>query len=405
MVENLGTLYRFELKKLLQKKLCWICLILCAACILCGCLFEVYVGDVYIDGKRFESNHDAARKDLAYARALDGQAIDQALIEKTIAAYRAIPQDIPGHYTGTEEYQQGARQYSAIFNQIYSTTTTPRSQLMYTWEPSEADYYRMYREYLEDRWNKSYLTEGERDFWRGQLARVDMPLTYWEHTACDRLAIQYQTVGVMTLLAVAVCLAGVFPDEHSRRTDSLNLCTKHGRTALYWAKLLAGITFAAGVAVGGSLTALVSLLAIYGPGHFSAPFQLIVPSYAGPLSCGQAMLIAYGILILTAVLFALLVMAVSELTKNSVAVLSISGALIILGELMTIPAQYRLAGQIWDWLPFTFLTVSNVFSCLTLPIGNTCLTAWQAVPLLYLLACVPAALLNRRVYRRFQVGR
>lgn len=404
-MENMGTLYRFEMKKLLQKKLCWVCLLLCAACILCGCLFEAFVGDVYIDGKPFESNYDATRKDLAYAKALNGQAIDQQLIEKTIAAYRAIPQDTPGHYIGTEEYQNGTRQFSQIFNQIYQTTTTPRSQLMYTWEPDEEDYYRMYREYLEEGWKKSYLTEREKDFWRGQLERVETPLTYWEHTVYDRLAIQYQTVAVMTLLAITVCLAGVFPDEHSRRMDQLNLCGKNGRTALYWAKLLTGITFGAAIAAGGSLTALVSLLAVFGPGHFSAPFQLIVPSYAGPLSCGQAMLIAYGILILTAVLYALLVMTVSELTRNSVAVLSISGALIILGELMTIPAQYRLAGQLWDWLPFTFLTVSNVFSCLTLPLPGTCLTAWQTVPILYLLACVPAALLNRRVYRRFQVGR
>lgn len=404
-MENIGTLYRFEMKKLIQKKLVWICLILCEACILCGCLFEVYVGDVYIDGKRFESNYEASMKDLAYAKALDGQVIDQRLIEKTIAAYRTIPQDTPGHYIGTEEYQRNARPYSTIFNQIYSTTTTPRSQLMYTWEPDEEDYYRMYREYVEDGWDAHYLTEGEKVFWRERFAQVEIPLTCWEHTVYDRLATLYQTVGILTLLAVTVSLAGVFPDEHSRRMDQLNLCGKNGRKALYWAKVLAGAAFAAAVAVGGSLTALVSLLALYGPGHFSAPFQLVAPSYAAPLSCGQAMLIAYGILILTAVLYALLVMAVSELTRNSVAVLSIGGALIILGELLNIPAPYRLVGQIWDWQPFTFLAIWNVFGDLTLPLPGTCLTAWQAVPLIYLLACIPAALLNRRRYSRFQVGK
>jgi len=402
-MDNFSTLYRFEFRKLLQKKIVWLCLIFSAACILCGCLFEVYVGDVYIDGKRFESNLDATRKDLAYAKALDGRLIDQRLIEETVAAYRTIPQNIQGHYIGTEEYQKNARPYSQIMNFLYQTANMPRSELMYTWVPDEEDYYRMYRAYLEDGWDKEYLTGKEKTFWAAQLEKVDWPLTYRELTMYDKLFTMYFTWGVLTLLTVTVCLAGAFPDEHSRRTDQLNLCAKNGRKALYWAKILSGVTFGIGTATGYALIGLVPLLLLYGPGHFSAPFQLVYQFYAGPMSCGQAALIAYGILVLTAALYAVLVMAISELTRSSVAVLSVGTVLIIFGELMVIPNQYRFLSQLWDWMPFSFINVWNVFSDYTFGVFGARLTAWQAVPILYILAGALTALLFRQVYRRFQV--
>lgn len=405
-MDNLGILYRFECRKLFQKKIVWLCLIFSAACILCGCLFEVYVGDVYIDGKRFESNYEATQKDFAYAKALDGQPIDQALIEKTVAAYRTIPQDIPGHYIGTEEYQKNARPYSAIFNILYRTSNMLRSELMYTWEPDAEDYYRMYRACLEDRWDRHYLTGEEKTFWAAQWDKVEKPIFYREYATYDKMLTMYQTVGIVTLLTVTVCLAGAFPDEHSRRTDQLNLCAKNGRKALYWAKILSGITFGIGTAAGYALIELTALLLLYGPGHFSAPFQLICEFYAGPMNCGQGLLIACGILILTAVLYAVLVMAVSERTRSSVATLSVGAVLIILGELMVIPSQYRFASQLWDWMPFSFLNIWNVFGDYTVDVFGARLTAWQAVPILYILAGGLTALLSKRTYGRFQaVGR
>ena len=85
------------------------------------------------------------------------------------------------------------------------------------------------------------------------------------------------------------------------------------------------------------------------------------------------------------------------------ATLSVGAVLILLGELMVIPSQYRFLSQLWDWMPFSFLNVWNVFGDYTFGVSGARFTAWQAAPVLYILAGGLTALLSKQAYRRFQI--
>ena len=179
----------------------------------------------------------------------------------------------------------------------------------------------------------------------------------------------FLTIGIMTLLFMAVCLSAVFSEEHTRRTDQLILSSAKGKNAAYWAKIFAGTTVSVICAVLMTLTTIVLSLGIYGTDGYNAALQIEFMTYSYPLTIGQACLILYGILIVTSVLFGLFVMVMSEFFHSGTVAMAISTVLIIAGQMIEIPEQFRIVSQIWDSLPMKFLSIWDVYKDL---LKNSC---------------------------------
>lgn len=123
-----------------------------------------------------------------------------------------------------------------------------------------------------------------------------------------------------------------------------------------------------------------------------------------PITCGQAILIAYGNMMLTAILISVLVMVLSELLHSSIATLAVSTGLLITAMIVNVPEQYRILSQIWAWMPWCFLAPWNVFGVYTLSVFGHYLAPWQAVPLLYIMTGMIIAAIGKPIYQRFQVS-
>ncbi len=383
--KNFGAVYRYECKKILRKKIVWISFSL-GILISIFSVFAPLLGNYYIEGKFIDTNYNMYRTDRNYARALSGRKIDQELLEETIAAYRKVPQTTGTHYTSTEEYQKYARPYSEIFNFIRHLSGMQTSEIMYTWQPNEEELYAERQIFLTSLWENLKLSKGETDFWRKQEAQIKTPYVYEAHGGYDTMLSSYQTIGLLVLMLIAICLSGIFSDEHLRKTDQLVLSCPLGKTQLYWAKIAAGISFA-----------VISTILFF--------VSVFVPSIClyGAEGC-QAVLIAYGNMAAAAVITSVLVMVLSELLRSNIATLAISVGLLIAPLLLNIPEQYRILAQIWNWLPWSFLALWNVFGRYTLSIFGHYLTPWQAVPLIYLAAGMAIAAVGKPIYQRFQVS-
>ncbi len=307
-------------------------------------------------------------------------------------------------YTLTEEYQTYARPYSEIFN-LVRTWTGMKMEEVKAWEADEQALYRMRQENLEKEWQDAMLTEKEKAFWREKEAQIDKPVTYLYYDGLGRCAVHFvPTIGVLTLLFVAVSLSGIFAEEHTRRTDQLILTGAKGKSTAYYAKILAGISFAAlGTLVMETLTVILAL-SLYGAGGSEAAFQLAYAGYSYPLTVGQACLIEYGIILVTAVTGGVFVMVLSEVMHNSLATLAVCSGWIIAGMMIHIPEQSRVLCQIWNWQPSNFPAVQNIFDERMIPLFGRCLVSWQIVPVLYLFFALLAVAWGIRVYRRYQVS-
>lgn len=401
-MKNFGVLYRYEFKKLLSKKIVRFSFLLGVAIIILS-LFVPLMGDYYVDGKFIGTNYEMYRMDRDYARRLSGREIDQSLLEETVAAYRRIP-DTPGaHYTSTEEYQKYARPYSGIFNFIRNISGMQTSEIMLSWQPDEEDLYAKRQVWLMSLWEDLRLTKGETDFWREREERIKTPYVYEERGGCDMIILSYQTVGFLMLILMAICLSGMFSDEHTRKTDQIVLSSPLGKEKLYWAKMAVGVSFAMAGTILFFTLIILSVICLYGAGGFQAAFQLIYAQSSDPVTCGQAVIIAYGNMLIAAAVVSIIVMVLSELLNSSIATLAILTGLLMMPMVIDISEQYRALRQIWTWLPWAFLAPWNVFGSYTVSVFHHYFAPWQAVPVIYLASGVLIAVMGKVRYRRFQV--
>ena len=208
----------------------------------------------------------------------------------------------------------------------------------------------------------------------------------------------------MSVFVVMLCLAGMFPEEHSQRTDQMLLCCKHGKRMLYSVKMIAGISFAVAISVGSSALAIGSAYLLYGTQGWDAPFYMYLSEYIYPITMGESVLIAYAMALAACVITAVVTMVLSELVHSSLATVSITTAVVVAGMFFNIPGKYRVAAQLWDCLPSRFAMNYKIFNTRMVPVFGGYLQAWQAVPALYLLLGIVFVWIGRLAYDRYQVS-
>lgn len=404
-MSNFRTLYRYEVKKILNRKLVWIVFLIC---ILCAGVFSVadLTGKYYVDGEVYDTHYHMFRVDQEYQRALSGRVLGQELLEEMSAAYGKVPATAE-RYTLTEEYQTYARPYYAIFNLVRLWTQQWEIDELQAWVPDEAGLYASRAEKLEEEWQNLRLSDREKAFWREKEAQTDTPVMYLYHEGYSKLISNgINTLGLLVLLFVCICMASVFTEEHTRRTDQLILSGAKGKSVVYWAKIAAGASVSAVCATLLTVFVFGLVFVIYGAEGFQASLRLSLYMWSSScaMSLGQACLAGYGILILTAVFVGVLVLVLSEVLHSNIATLSVCVGMIIAGMVGNVPYQYRVLAQFWDWLPMRFLNADNIFGARTIPVFGHCFVSWKIVPVIYILAGVLVALAGKVVYRNYQVS-
>ncbi len=400
-MSNLKMLYYYELKKLWKRKMIWVTLLIFLVATAITMLGEL-IGYYYIGSEKADTKYHMFLVDREYQKQLDGREIDQSLLEEMSDAYGRIPMTAE-KYSLTEEYQKYARPYCAVFNFVRDTTRMTVSEMM-QWIPDLEDFYRKRQTMLEEDWESCSLSDGEKEFWRQKEAELEVPFVYRITESYNMLLQGVATVGVLVLLSVSICLSGVFAEEHTRRTDQLILCSKHGKDAEYWAKVLAGVSFAVGVSFLLFTFAAILAFGVYGAEGFDAAFQLIFAKYSYPITVGQMVFILYGCVMVTAVIFSVFVMVLSELFHSGIATLAVTSGMIILSMICSVPVQYRIAAQIWNWFPSSFLAPWNIFDVWMVSVFGHYFTAWQVVPVIYVVISVGISAIGKIVYRRFQIS-
>ncbi|MCM1553662.1 MAG: hypothetical protein NC092_13375 [Butyrivibrio sp.] len=399
-MSHFKTLYLYEMKKILKRKLIWITLLICMA-VLGMVVTSSLFGTYWVDGKEVDTHYHMYQVDMAYRKALSGRAVNQELLQETMEAYGKIPRE-EARYTLTEEYQTYARPYSEIFNFIRNGLGRNIDDI-WDWSPNEEEFYAARLEQLEENWRALRLSEAEKEFWRKKEAQIQKPITYFYQDGYIHALYTLNTAGLCMLLFVAISLSNLFAEEHVRRTDQMILSSAKGKTLAFWAKISAGISVAV---LGAALMAAVVMglaLGIFGAAGFHAVLQFCYFDYSYPLTIGQACLLAYGIFILAAIVQAVFVMVLSEALHNNLATLAVATVLIIAGGVFNIPEQYRVPSQIWNSLPITYLNIQNIFDERTIPIFGHCFASWQIVPVIYMICSAVIAVIGRRIYSGYQV--
>ncbi|QOV19530.1 ABC transporter permease subunit [Blautia liquoris] len=389
-MNEIGTLYVYELKKTFNRKIVWIV----GGIMLLLCVF-LSLSDLISNSTSYGAEEVSAYERMKInqenARDLSGTVIDHTLQQKV-------------KESTTNVKPKSMQKYAPIY--FYMLKIIGNDSMT-----SEIYFDKLYEELYEEREHQisqnrtdQKLTEKERDIWRNRDAKIKTPFTFEYTDGWSNLWDFAYTINYLLLLMLSICLSNVFSVEHLRKTDAIILCSKYGRKELYFVKILAGITFGVTTALlFFGVTAAASIL-IYGADGFHAAIQIAFPLCSWNISVGASVVILLFLLIAVAILYSAVIMFLSEILKNSVAVMAIPVGFMILTMLMDVPYQFRSASQIYDLLPTNLLAAWELWDDRLVSILGYYVTNVQIAPIVYLLITLLTLVIGKRIYMKYQVG-
>lgn len=398
-MKNFRTLVRYELKKILDRKMTWIAFGIVFLTMVANAVIEVTVTR---DIKGVQATqYEAEQQDKENQKPIIGRIVDDALLEEV---FTAMATDENAFKVYSDLYNVVVR--GVCSGDVLSAGTVEGVKAALGIAEEEELVYAARKMRIESAMEEQYLTEKEKDYWREVLENEDsVPWTYEYYVGPYSAWAMAYTAIVMIAIMLAVCLANLFADEHQKKTDQLVLCSRNGRKMLYWAKLTAGMVFtmvSTGIIL---LVSAIPQLIIFGAEGLFAPIQLNVPSSMVQMTFGEAILYSYVVTIIAALLYTSLILCCSELFRNStVAVVAIIGVLVLLPMMIMVPYEYRVLGQLFDLNPINVVAIWGFLDYRLVPVPGGFLTMQQVAPILYTLFIGVFVFIGRRAYLKYQVG-
>ncbi len=380
----LGRLYLYEMKKIMHRKIVWIVgIIMVFLCVFVG------ISDLLSTSYGGESNSFERMQIIKqYARSLSGRSIEDALLHEMQDSYK-------------EEVAGGeVREYLPIY--LFVQNIIGDDEL--SQEMDSDEFYSERKNSISQNRTDQMLTEKEIEFWNEKDSQIKIPLTYEYTDAYSNLWVYVYTINYMLLLMLAICLSNVFSMEHSRKTDAITLCSQYGRKQLYIAKMLAGITFGAVSSIVLFGTTAISSVVVYGTDGFNAALQSAFPLSSRIMSIGESVLLLFFMLLVVSVLYSIVIMFLSELLKNNVAVMAIPIGIMILTMMIDIPYQFRVLSQIYDLLPTNLLVTWELWDDRLVSLVGKYLTNFQIASIIYLVIAALLFFAGKRIYQKYQIG-
>lgn len=378
------TLYKFELRKIINRKILWIT----GGILLMGLLLWGLASAVLPQSREYStvslSGLEMNRAEREAAEQIAGRKIEQKLLDEMQPAYEEFIVD--GNY-------KKALPYLDIYNFIGTVLETNASAEILNCDSDT--FYAMLNTKLEANtmagreenisYNEPLFYQGYFDGWR-------------------QMASMMKVLACMEIMFIAICLSTVFTVEHTRKTDQVILCSRFGKKRLYFAKLMAGLT------VGIAFTLILSLLMfgiiafLYGFDGYNTILQFVLMRPFN-LTLGQAVMILIGLSFAGAILVSVFTMALSELTKNSVGTIGIiAGILILTMFIMEMPANLKILSEIWYMLPSNLVSLNGAFRYSMFLLGERAMLSYQIAPIVYFAMAIIFSIIGKIVYNRYQIS-
>ena len=238
-MNNLGSMYRFEVRKIVCRKITAIAMI--AVVLL---MVAMSIGE-HVSGAKIVNKEELV---------LVGRAIDDKMLDEMRAAVepKTITMD-----DGTQ-IAVGIGVNDPAYQPLMDYLITIGGNIDKAYNMTEADLEKRFSGVIDEIIQDQHLTASEVDYWQSKRAQSQMPLLYGkiQNGWGDSVCIMY-FVAILSMISIATTLSGVFSDEAQLHTDALIFSSRNGKKRLAAAKLLAGITV-------GIFETLVVLLACVG---------------------------------------------------------------------------------------------------------------------------------------------
>lgn len=400
-MNNFWTLVRFELKKILSRKITWIAFGIVFVIMLAFGFYRA-VASHEVNGVRITA-HEEEMQAKAEEKKLAGRLVNDELLEDMFAAMA----------TDEAAFQPYRTLYNELVRDLCGSNTLALSRGSVEGakealgiSQEEEFVYAARQQQIERKLESQYLTEGEKEYWRDVLETEEsVPWEYDYYQGVHFVWVAAYTAIVLIALMLAVCLSNLFAEEHQKKTDQLVLCARNGRKVLCGAKMTAGVLFTMGSTGLVLLATAIPQLIMFGADGWHAPIQLIVPNSMVQMTFGEMILYTYAVAILASILYCSIILCCSELFRNStVAVMAVIVALVLVPMMVIVPYEYRVLSQIFDLNPINVIAIWSATDYRLVPFFGGYLNVYQVAPVLYMVLAAVCLWIGSRAYLKFQVG-
>lgn len=361
-----GTLYRYELKKILTRPYVLLLLVLMVGVTL------------FLNVKPL-----LAQEEVAYAEE------DGTLVFVTVSRYEAIQLErrFSQEDTGCLLDNEAALEMRELNRSYQESATVPTFILLNRflvqdgiaityfnplWDGTDqmADLtYKAIAYTQEEEYQNQRLTQEEINYWKEERAEIDTPYTLGYAKGYSGILRLAYWLNLMVLPFVFVCLCGSFSDDHVYKTWPILTSSKHGRKSLVLARLAAGETLA-----GGAILMLFAITAaiqfwVHGAQGANTPIQLLelesvllgypdvrLCDSSRAMTAGQGVLVTIGMSLLIILFAGALAMLLSKLFRRAIPALALPLGLLLGSLFLESPLFYfygpdRIYTQIWSYVP------------------------------------------------------
>lgn len=338
----MGTLYIFELRKIFQQKI-----VLFA--ILAGSISIIFLNVSGLFGEGYyyvyqAADHSVERETMPMAQLeimrrdylvqFSGQVLDESLMDM-------LKENYGDSETGT--IQWNLNEYSPF---LYLNVHEDRENAS-----AQAFYKQRLTGFSKDSGSED-LSETELEYWQdkaGKLGPIVLDYAGGWQTAGNNFGF----LSLVTIFIVTVGLCREFSREYTYRTNAVIKTSVQGRKTVFYARILAGISFCVGIALVLFGIHIVSCGVIYGWSGFFTPLQLWSEgsSSALNLSIGGFILILLALLILGAGMTGTFVMFLSESTRSPILAMLLPFVFSALVFLEVFHGKGRIVEQIARYIP------------------------------------------------------
>lgn len=303
------------------------------------------------EGTLVYNGFEAIALEKEYAAPFEG-AWDEARLHQMARDYMAFRDDAANYTSEIDDWGMQIRSWS-LADQGMSAAEIEAydaANPMYLMRP-EAQYGKAWQQ-----WGTvSYLLEeyvinndGSLNSFEQVFPYVQAPAAYSSH-AGPSMNTEFQAVlvGILALLTLLAGVSPIFSEEVTSHTEPMLLAAKYGRSKLVWAKLWAGLLWAAGSLLVLSLAAFVTSGLCYGFEGYAMPIQLELNTISMPyaLNYGQYLLLMVGLQLLGLWAMAAVLMLLSALIRSAIPVVFAGGLLAVLAILLA-----SNSGGFWRYL-------------------------------------------------------
>ena len=382
-MNNFGTLYRYEIKKILGRKLTIIVLTV-VFCLLAA----VNVTEYFAVKNGAECNDDA----------IIGRMLDDSLFDDMRAG---ITPNMMTDSLGNLEVENVTYNDSA-YRHLFQYLLQCTGNCTKAYNVSEAKLKNTFNEIIDYAYDEYKLTDSEIAYWEARRGEMSVLPTYDKNAGWSNSIVNLYMANFFVLVTIGATLSGIFPDEYFLRTDAIVFASGNGKRRLSLVKLLAGCS----VGMIEAILIVISLIGpefvLYGASDPNASIRLVYGPTVMDMPMKKAVLTCMGIMIIISLFYSVFAMFISQLFRNSTAPMVIMAVLLIC-SMLNPPNSYRLIAQIASYLPATFPGSWTFTDYRLLNVLGLRLNILQVLPVLYGVLVILLGFITYRNYSGTQI--